>query len=216
MGKFRNGIMGTVTGKVGNVVGSTWKGINTVRAYAKPSNPQTEKQQQHRMLFREAFQAIKPAYNAKTREIMRGYSKEMSQINSLMQFSLRQQKARGGQLVPFITIGKIAQDIQFVGLPTKANDWAYEIVSYSTPLLSATMQKLWVVIVNATTGEVGVQEGFAATSGTSTGVDERLEAYVDIKPGDVVYMFAYIHSDRIANPTFDNVSTSVCRRIVIS
>jgi len=33
MGKLQNGILGTTTGKVGNVVGSRWKAFNTVRVY---------------------------------------------------------------------------------------------------------------------------------------------------------------------------------------
>lgn len=42
MGKMSNGILGQTTGKVGNVVGSTWKGINTVRVH-QPNvlNPRT-------------------------------------------------------------------------------------------------------------------------------------------------------------------------------
>lgn len=45
MGKFYNGILGTMTGKVGGVVGRTWKGINTVSAYQpNVSNPRTNAQ----------------------------------------------------------------------------------------------------------------------------------------------------------------------------
>jgi len=45
MGKMSNGILGQTTGKVGNVVGSTWKGINTIRVH-QPNvlNPKTAKQ----------------------------------------------------------------------------------------------------------------------------------------------------------------------------
>ena len=45
MGKFYNGVLGTMTGKVGGVVGRTWKGINTVAAYQpNVSNPRTNLQ----------------------------------------------------------------------------------------------------------------------------------------------------------------------------
>lgn len=45
MGKFYNGILGTMTGKVGGVVGRTWKGINTVSSYQpNVSNPRTNAQ----------------------------------------------------------------------------------------------------------------------------------------------------------------------------
>lgn len=51
MGKLRNGILGSITGKVSGVVGSTWKGINTLRAYAVPSNPKSAAQVTQRGLF---------------------------------------------------------------------------------------------------------------------------------------------------------------------
>ena len=52
MGTYRNGILGSFTGKVGNVVGSTWNGISYMRAV--PSNvkdPKTPKQLAQRRRF---------------------------------------------------------------------------------------------------------------------------------------------------------------------
>lgn len=48
MGVILNGILGGVSGKVSGVVGSNWKGINYIRGYAIPANPQTPAQQAHR------------------------------------------------------------------------------------------------------------------------------------------------------------------------
>lgn len=52
MGKYKNGILGSFTGKVGNVVGSTWNGISYMRAV--PSNvrdPKTPRQLAQRQRF---------------------------------------------------------------------------------------------------------------------------------------------------------------------
>jgi hypothetical protein len=43
---------GAVTGKLGEFVGSKWKGINYLRLYAKPSNPRTEGQISIRAVFK--------------------------------------------------------------------------------------------------------------------------------------------------------------------
>ena len=51
MGKIINGILGGVSGKVGGVVGSNWKGIPTIRAYAIPANPQSAGQTTQRNKF---------------------------------------------------------------------------------------------------------------------------------------------------------------------
>ena len=51
MGKLQNGILGTITNKVGGIVAFKWKSINAVRAYAIPANPNTAAQQASRTLF---------------------------------------------------------------------------------------------------------------------------------------------------------------------
>lgn len=49
---LETGILGKVSGKVANVVGGTWKGINYVRAYFVPANPNTADQQEQRSKMR--------------------------------------------------------------------------------------------------------------------------------------------------------------------
>jgi hypothetical protein len=49
MGKIKQGILGNVSGKVGNVIGGSWKGIGTVRIMpSSVSNPQTAGQVEQR------------------------------------------------------------------------------------------------------------------------------------------------------------------------
>jgi len=48
MGKILNGILGGVSGKVAGVVGGSWKGINYLKAYTVPANPDTAGQQTQR------------------------------------------------------------------------------------------------------------------------------------------------------------------------
>jgi len=51
MGKIRQGILGPVSGKIGQIVGASWKGIDYIRAYVVPGNPNTVAQQAERALF---------------------------------------------------------------------------------------------------------------------------------------------------------------------
>lgn len=51
MGKIPAGILGRVSGKVGDVVGASWKGIAYIRQYVIPANPNTAAQQAERTLF---------------------------------------------------------------------------------------------------------------------------------------------------------------------
>lgn len=52
MGKYKNGILGSFTGKVGNIIGSTWNGIPYMRAVpANVKDPKTPKQLAQRQRF---------------------------------------------------------------------------------------------------------------------------------------------------------------------
>ena len=52
MGKINQGILGGFSGKVGNVIGGTWKGIDYMRVKpAHVTNPKTEGQVDQRSKF---------------------------------------------------------------------------------------------------------------------------------------------------------------------
>lgn len=64
MGKIAQGILGGLSGKVGNVIGGSWKGIDYIRIKpASVANPRTEGQVNQRNKFTvtlEFIQAVKP------------------------------------------------------------------------------------------------------------------------------------------------------------
>ena len=51
MGRILQGILGGFSGKVGPVVGASWKGIEYMRAYVKPANPSSDAQVVQRASF---------------------------------------------------------------------------------------------------------------------------------------------------------------------
>lgn len=51
MAKLTGGLLGTSTGKIGNIVTAKWKGINYAREMVTPANPNTQAQQTIRNLF---------------------------------------------------------------------------------------------------------------------------------------------------------------------
>jgi hypothetical protein len=48
MGKIPAGIMGGIKGKVGGIIGASWHGINYIKSYVIPTNPNTSGQQTQR------------------------------------------------------------------------------------------------------------------------------------------------------------------------
>lgn len=84
MGKFNKGILGSFTGKVGNIIGSKWKGISYMRSLSDVSSrPPTEKQiiVRARFAFASKFlQALGPVIKIG----FKGYEKKQSPQNAAM------------------------------------------------------------------------------------------------------------------------------------
>lgn len=60
MAIINQGILGGFSGKIGNVVGGNWKGINYMRIFTKPTNPNTDKQINQRTKFTTALNFLQP------------------------------------------------------------------------------------------------------------------------------------------------------------
>lgn len=90
MAKLKSGILGGISGKVGNVVGGRWRGIDYIRTKpAQVKNPNTEAQQKQRMRFRLVIQflkKIKPLVNVG----FHNRAKNQTPQNAAMAYNLKQ------------------------------------------------------------------------------------------------------------------------------
>ncbi|MCL3781158.1 hypothetical protein EMN47_12280 [Prolixibacteraceae bacterium JC049] len=89
MGKISQGILGGFSGKVGNVVGGNWKGIDYMRV--KPSNvanPKTEGQVDQRSKFSTTLRFLQPMKDF-IKVGFKGYANKMTQFNSAMSYNLK-------------------------------------------------------------------------------------------------------------------------------
>lgn len=89
MGKINQGILGGFSGKVGNVIGGNWKGIDYMRV--KPSsvsNPRTAGQVDQRTRFAIIMQFLQPM-----REFIKvgfkNYAIKMTEFNSAMSYNVK-------------------------------------------------------------------------------------------------------------------------------
>lgn len=88
MGKIEQGILGGFSGKVGNVVGGNWKGIDYMRV--KPSNvenPKTEGQMDQRSKFVTVLRFLQPLTDF-LRIGFAGFANKMTEFNSAMSYNL--------------------------------------------------------------------------------------------------------------------------------
>lgn len=89
MGKINQGILGGFSGKVGNVIGGNWKGIDYMRVKpANVANPQTEGQMDQRSKFSTVLQFLQPMKDF-VKVGYKNYAIKMTQFNSAMSYILK-------------------------------------------------------------------------------------------------------------------------------
>ena len=88
MGKIGRGILGGVSGKVANIVGARWKGIDYIRAKPQSvANPRTQLQVNQRTKFALVLRFLQPNLNF-IKIGYKNFSVKKSQFNSAMSYIL--------------------------------------------------------------------------------------------------------------------------------
>lgn len=96
MGKISQGILGGVSGKVGNIIGGNWKGIDYIRI--KPSsvaNPRTKGQVEQRTKFSTVLAFLQPMTDF-LKTGFKLYSSGMTQFNAAMSYNLANAVTQNG------------------------------------------------------------------------------------------------------------------------
>ncbi len=89
MGTIKQGILGGFSGKVGTVVGSSWKGISYMRGQAQSvKNPRTAKQIAQRDRFALALSFIRPIQSF-IKVGFKTYATHQSAFNATMSYTLK-------------------------------------------------------------------------------------------------------------------------------
>lgn len=89
MGVIKQGILGGISGKVGTVIGGTWKGIDYLRARpTSVANPNTDKQQNQRSKFSTVLNFLKPLSGFLSVGF-RNYATKMTGFNVAMSYNVK-------------------------------------------------------------------------------------------------------------------------------
>lgn len=89
MGKIGKGLLGGVSGKVGNIVGGSWKGIDYLRVLpANVANPKSPKQVNQRAKFMMVIRFQQPLTDF-VRTGYKAYATKMSAFNAAMSYNFK-------------------------------------------------------------------------------------------------------------------------------
>ena len=107
MVKIKCGILSRTTGKVGGVVGGSWKGINYIREHVTPANPQTAAQQGQRAKMRMAVKLVKPVVSTILNVYVDPLVRRMSGFNRFIKTNINRIPANGGMANIILTQGNL-------------------------------------------------------------------------------------------------------------
>lgn len=154
MGKIRQGITGGFSGGVGNAVGVSRKGIDYVRNYAASvSNPQTERQMDHRMKIALTMKFLKPL-SGFLRWGFKDDAIKMTAINAAMSWNFR--NAIQG-IYPAYTInyanallahGNLAPALNPVASSAVTGKILFKWEDNSSEMNAGTFDQTWMVVYN--------------------------------------------------------------------
>jgi len=107
MGKILLGILGGIKGKVGPVIGATWKGIDYIKGYAIPANPNTVPQQTQRALFSFVLGIAQLVLTTVIQAFWINRESGMSEYNSFMRANLNAVTAADDYDEVVMTLGNL-------------------------------------------------------------------------------------------------------------
>ncbi len=89
MAKLKESVIGVLIGKIGQVVGSTWKGISVLRVLpASIANPQTDAQLTQRQKWAVTMRFLQPMSEF-LQKTFKAYAVEMTGINAAMSYNIK-------------------------------------------------------------------------------------------------------------------------------
>jgi len=197
MGKISQGILGGFSGKVGNVIGGNWKGIDYMRVKpASVANPKTEGQVDQRSKFSTVLLFLQPLQGF-LKVGFHAYAVKMTEFNSAMSYNVK--NAITGEYPDYAIdfesalvsrgalIGALNPTVNSPGVGQVQFNW----VDNSIDGNAGPTDKVMVLVYNPARNEsVYVTNGSARNTGT------HILTVPDQYSGDTVYAFiAFISED---------------------
>jgi len=189
MGIISQGILGGFSGKVGNIIGATWKGISYIRI--KPvsvANPRTEGQVNQRNKFSATLAFLQPSL-AFLKVGYKFYANKMSAFNAAMSYVI--QNAMTGT-APNFTVDYALALVSRGKLEGVLGGDASEATGNVTVTWTDNSangnarpdDKVMLLVYNATTGDSTI-----VLDDPATRVDAEIIAAVSSTPGDVLQVY---------------------------
>ena len=204
MATFKQGILGGFSGKVGGVIGSSWKGIDTMRSQpSSVTNPRTNAQVANRSRFKSVSQLAAAMLTTIVKPLNDRFAQKMSGFNDFCQRNSSAFDALGA-FVPanlVLSKGKLSAP---AGLEQQASVDSEVVATFSSLLtgsFDAGTDKVYAVVLDKDGGILGVSSGLVSRSGGTVSVSTPYRS-VNIDPGTAYVSFLRADGTQVSNSSY--------------
>ena len=204
MATFKQGILGGFSGKVGGVIGSSWKGIDTMRSQpSSVTNPRTNAQVANRSRFKSVSQLAAAMLTTIVKPLNDRFAQKMSGFNDFCQRNASAFDALGA-FVPanlVLSRGKLSAPSGLEQLVTVYTEVKLNYAPELTGSFDAANDKVYAVVIGKNGDILGV----------SSGVDVRETSQMTIQtpvgrsavdPGYVFLSFLRADGTQVSNSSY--------------
>lgn len=204
MATFKQGILGGFSGKVGGVIGSSWKGIDTMRSQpSSVTNPRTNAQVANRSRFKSVSQLAAAMLTTIVKPLNDRFAQKMSGFNDFCQRNASAFDALGAFIPANLVLsrGKLSAPSD---LAQQASGYDEAIVEFS-PILSGSFDAFTDKVYGVVIGKNG------DVFGVCTGSDTRADGTVNIAttagrsltdPGTLYISFLRADGTQVSNSSY--------------
>lgn len=204
MATFKQGILGGFSGKVGGVIGSSWKGIDTMRSQpSSVTNPRTNAQVANRARFKSISQLAAAMLTTIVKPLNDRFAQKMSGFNDFCQRNSNAFDANGF-LIPdslILSRGKLSAPAE---LEQQVSDYTHATVDYlaaPTGSFDSATDKVYAVVIGKNGDVFGISSGSATRSNGSV-VIPTMAGRTAEDPGTAFISFLRADGTQVSNSSY--------------
>ena len=204
MATFKQGILGGFSGKVGGVIGSSWKGIDTMRSQpSSVTNPRTNAQVANRSRFKSVSQLAAAILTTIVKPLNDRFAQKMSGFNDFCQRNASAFDALGA-FVPanlVLSRGKLSAPTE---LEQQSSTYQEAVSFFAADLFGsfdAATDKVYAVVIGKNGDVFGASSGLTTRSEGSVTVP-TLEGRSATDPGTLYVSFLRADGTQVSNSSY--------------
>ena len=204
MATFKQGILGGFSGKVGGVIGSSWKGIDTMRSQpSSVTNPRTNAQVANRSRFKSVSQLAASMLTTIVKPLNDRFAQKMSGFNDFCQRNATAFDALGA-FVPanlVLSRGKLSAPAE---LEQQVGVYTQVVVDFSPDLagsFDAATDKVYAVVIGKDGDVFGVSSGESTRNANTVGISTPVGRSAS-DPGTCYISFLRADGTQVSNSSY--------------